>query len=39
MAALSLHSYLPALAQFLVGVVLFWTMSKQAESHQNYLAT
>jgi hypothetical protein len=31
--------YPPALAQFLVGVVLFWTMSKQAESHQNYLAT
>jgi hypothetical protein len=33
MAALSLQSYLPALAQFLVGVMLFWTMSKQAESH------
>ncbi len=32
-AVLSLQSYLPALAQFLVGVVLFWTMSKQVESH------
>jgi hypothetical protein len=39
MAAPSLQSYLPALALFLVGVVRYWAMSKQAESLLNYPAT